>query len=416
MISAQNRLLPLSGNKWLLFAGIAVMAAACSPKMRPAPAPVKVETEQPVVKPEPPRPVKPPPVKTTISLLLPFGLDHLNPASKYTDVSLKQANLSADYYQGFKLALDSLTLLGYSYKLQVFDTKGTLAESHALAYNQQIRASDLIVGPVFPEDIKVFASVLPSARKPIVSPLSAASPLAINNQNLVTVMPPLEYHAKAAATYINLRIRPQKVFILRSGYSEENEYITPFKSAIDSLSKGRIQVVQLTVVRGRLNTIIPQLSTDSPNIFLMPSTNQAFLTVTMRSLDSLAKKYPVMLFGHPDWGKFSFLRGDVLQRLRVHITSADWIDYKTAATIDFLRRYRSAYHTEASEYAIKGYDEGLYFGKLLAEDYGDIKNLSDIDFTGLHNDFHFIKKPGLGYINTHINMMDYRYYELRKVE
>jgi hypothetical protein len=148
----------------------------------------------------------------------------------------------------------------------------------------------------------------------------------------------------------------------------------------------------------------------------MPSTNQAFLTVTMRTLDSLSKKYPVILFGHPNWEKFSFLRSDVLQRLHTHITSADVVDYKAATTINFQRAYRKNYRIDPSEYALKGFDQGMYFGKLLGANNGDVKNLTANDFNGIDNDFHFIKKPEVGYINTHVNIMDYRNYELRKVE
>ena len=138
--------------------------------------------------------------------------------------------------------------------------------------------------------------------------------------------------------------------------------------------------------------------------------------VTMRALDSLAKTYPVILFGHPNWEKFGFLHADILQRLKTHITSSEHVDYKAAATLNFLHSYRNAYHIEPGEYAIKGFDEGMFFGKLLGENNGEIHNLDGGDFTGLHNNFHFMKKPGLGYINTHVNIMDYRNYELRKTE
>jgi hypothetical protein len=415
MISVRNRPPQLSGNKRLIVLGIALLIAACSPKVRPVVAPPKPEPEKPVAKVE----LKPKPVparQSTIAMLLPFALDHLNPGSGYTDISLKQANIALDYYQGFKLALDSLTALGYNYKLHIYDTKGLASQAHALAYNPQVRASDLIVGPIFPEDLKAFTSVLVGARKPIVSPLAPAAPSTIANQNLVTVIPPLEYHAWAAAKYINQRLNTRKVFVLKSGYSEENDYIIPFKNTIDSLSKGHTQVIQTTIVRGRLNLLEGQFTTDSPNIILMPSTNQAFLTVTMRTLDSLSKKYPVILFGHPNWEKFSFLRSDVLQRLHTHITSADVVDYKAATTINFQRAYRKNYRIDPSEYALKGFDQGMYFGKLLGANNGDVKNLTANDFNGIDNDFHFIKKPEVGYINTHVNIMDYRNYELRKIE
>jgi hypothetical protein len=414
MISVRNRLPLLSGNKRLLFIGIALLTAACSPKLRPVATPVKTETEKPVVKTEPSK--TPPARQSTIAMLLPFGLDQLNPGANYTATGLQQATIALDYYRGFKLALDSLTALGYNYKLQVYDTQGLTTQVHALSNNPKIQASDLIVGPVFPDDLKAFSEVFISERKPIISPLAPAAPSTINNQNLVTVVPPLEYHAWTTAKYIQSRFKPQKIFVLRSGYSEENDFITPFKNSTDSISKGRTQVIQTIVLRGRLNLLTPQFSTTTTNIILMPSTDQAFLTVTLRALDSLTKKYPIVVFGHPSWAKFNFLHTDILQRLKTHITSTDKIDYKAAATTKFLRAYRKTYHTEASEYAIKGFDEGLYFGRLLAINNGDARNMTKNDFNGIHNSFHFIKKPGVGYINTNVNMMDYRYYELRKAE
>jgi hypothetical protein len=414
MTSVRNRLPLLSGNKRSWFLAIVLLAAACSPKVRPVQPTVKAKAE-PVVVAEAPKLVKAAESKiSTISLLLPFDLDGLNPGTGYNGASLAQANLSLDYYQGFMLALDSLTAQGYNYKLQVYYSKGSAVQAHGMAHNPQIQSSDLIVGPVFPDDMKAFTGALPVMSKTIVSPLSPASPSTYNNPNLVTIVPPLAYHARAAAKYIQAHLNPQKIFILKSGYNEDNEYIVPFKSTIDSLSKGHIQLIPLTVVRGRLNALLPQLSTTTPNIFVVPSTNQQFLTVTLRSLDSLSKKYPVILFGHPSWEKFSFLHADLLERLRTVITSTDKVNYKSAAVINFLHSYRNAYHVEPSDYSIKGFDEGLYFGQLLGT--GEIKNLNGHDFTGLHNNFHFIKSPKTGWINTHINILAYRNFELKQVE
>ncbi|HWZ35754.1 MAG TPA: hypothetical protein VNW51_06310, partial [Mucilaginibacter sp.] len=196
----------------------------------------------------------------------------------------------------------------------------------------------------------------------------------------------------------------------------ENDYVVPFKNTLDSVSKGRTKVIQTVILRGQLASLIPQLSTTSPNIFVIPSTHQEFITVTLHSLDSLAKHYPVILFGHPSWEKYSFLRSDILQRLHTHITSADRVNYKSPATVNFMTRYRKKFHIEASEYAIKGFDEGIYFGKLLGENNGDISSMIKTDYSGIHNNFHLVKSPGLGYVNTHVNVMDYHYYELRKVE
>jgi len=413
MISVQNHRPPLSGNRWLTFLVIAFVAAACSPKVRPVAAPPKNVTAKPPV--TQPKKETPPPAKVSnIALLLPFGLDHLQAGSSYTAVTLKEADISLDYYRGFKLALDSLTGLGYSYKLQVFDSKGEKAQAHSLALNPAIRSSDLIVGPVFPDDVKAFSAAYSNAKQPVVSPLSPASPATVKNPALVTAMPPLEYHAVGAAQYINDKIKPKKVFILKSGYSEENDYITPFKKTIDSLSKKHIQVVYLTVIHGSLSPLLPQLTTSGPNVFIVPATNQHFLTVTLRGLDSLTSDFPVTVFGHPSWVNFTFLKADLLQRLNTYVTSADHINYKDPNIMAFSRSYRAQYRAEPTDFSIKGFDEGLYLGKVLAA--GDIKNLRGDDFDGLLNKFNFIKKPGVGWINTHVNIYKYTNFELKKVE
>ncbi|MGZ3811359.1 MAG: hypothetical protein ACXVJN_06530 [Mucilaginibacter sp.] len=418
MTSVRNHRPPLSGNKWLFFAGIALLTAGCSPKVRPAAVPVK--TEAPVVKKETEKSTeKPGATKTaSISMLLPFNLDNLNTGAQYTPATLSRANLSLDYYQGFKLALDSLTAQGFSYKLQVFDTKDDASQAHSLAYNPAIRTSDLIVGPVFPDDMHAFISILTGTGKaiPIVSPLSPAAPSTTKNANLITVATPLEYHAWAAAQYINDHYKPKKVFILKSGFSEENNFIIPFKKGLDSLTHNRARIIAPTIIRGKLDGLIPQLSLTEENVFVIPATNQPFLMVTLRSLDTLAKKYPITLFGHPSWRKFTYLKPDILQRLKTHITATDRVDYKSPAIITFIRNYRKTYHTEPTEYALMGFDEGMFFGSLLGNNIDGLKKLDKNYFNGLLNQYHFVKKPGLGWINTHVNVLQYNNFELKKVE
>jgi ABC-type branched-subunit amino acid transport system substrate-binding protein len=414
MTLVRNHRPQLSGNKWLIVF-LALIVGACSPKLRPAPQPSVKTTEKPT--PEEKKPVTEVSAKTSvISLILPLGLDHAAFKQAYTAADLKKANMSIEYYQGFKLALDSLAGIGANYKLQIFDSKDDAAQAHSLALNPQIRNGDLIVGPIFPDDVKAFTSVLTAARKPIVSPLSPASPATFNNPNLVTMTPPLEYHAKGAATYITNRVKPKKVFILNSGFSDEKLYTTPFKRTVDSLSKRKIQVISTTIVRGNLTPLIPQLSATDENIFVVPSTKQAFLLVILHSLDTLSKKYPVTVFGHPNWEKFTFLNAAQLQRLKTHITSTDNINYKSGQTNMFLRSYRRAYHTEPTDFAIKGFDQGMYFGELLAKDDKGFKNPEQVDYTGIHNGFHFIKKPGQGWINTHVDILRYENFDLKKVE
>ncbi len=415
MISVPNHRLPSNGNKWVLYILTGIILSACSPKIIPTaqpPKPVEIPNK-------PEQPVTPPKVElprvATISLLLPFELDQLNLGDDATRTNLSKADLAADYYQGFKFALDSLTAKGYNYKLQVFDSKATAAQAHTLANNPKVRSSDLIVGPVFPESITAFSSGF-TANKPIVSPLSPAPPVQFKSSKLITVIPPLEYHAWAAARHIISRMKAQKVFVLKSGYSEENKYLIPFNKAVDSLGHRRVQVISTIISKGNFDALIPQLTTASENIFVIPATDELFLATTLRALEKLSQSYPITVFGHPNWAKLTFLKPELLQALKTHITTSDDIDYKAPQTANFVKNYKKVTHIAPGEYAIKGFDQGYYFGSLLGSGADELTDLDKKSFTGLNNKFTFIKTANYGWVNTHVTILQYQNFELKKVE
>lgn len=358
------------------------------------------------------------PVKTahipSIALLLPFSLDPVG--SVISTQNQIKTNIAIDFYEGFKLALDSLAGSGQSYKLTVLDTRDEETQAQNLALNPSVRKSNLIVGPVFPAGVQAFSAKISSLHKPVVSPLSAASPATYNNPSLITLTPPLEFHAMRVAQYIQENINPKTVYILRSGFSEENKYILPFKKTLDSLSRKRIKIVDVTISKGDFTPLLPLLSKTSENIFVVPSTQRSFLKVTLDALDKLADTYPIQLFGHPSWNKATYLRPETLEKMHTFITSAYRVNYKSAEMAAFVKSFRKAYHAEPNEYAIKGFDTGLYFGKLTANPSTDYNHLQEMPFDALHNRFEFVQKKGYGWINRYVELLQYEDYTLKPVK
>ena len=420
MISVLNRLQPLSGNKIFIMLGI-VFLAACSPKTLP-------ENRTPVT-PAPDRPVKDRPIpvekretvekevkpEMIISLVLPFDLTAVNYKTAGTR-DIAKAELAIDYYQGFKMALDSVANHADThFKLQVYDSKDDPANIAILAAKAGIKNSDLIVGPVFPNGITAFATYSKSMKKPTISPLAATDPATFNNPYLVSVNNSLDQHVNKALSFIKSDLKPKKIVLIRSGQADEYKYAVPFKKNLDSLAKG-IAFTEIGIKAVGYENVYKSLNPIGLNVIVLPATDRNFLLSITKEVRKLTSNFKIAVIGHPGWDKLQFLDGAIMEQLNAHITSSYKIDYKTARTERFIQNYRANFNLEPGEFAFKGFDTGYYFAKLMEKEGKAFESgITKESYDGLHNSFRFIKDKKIGYYNNSLMVLKYEGFQLIKV-
>lgn len=395
---------------------------ACSPKTAPItkqPEPPKVEQE--VVVKETPKQQEVPIQKTKekpemiISLILPFELNSID--YKTANLSdLRKAEIAIDFYQGFKMGLDSVaaTKGAVNYKLQVFDSNDNPSSLGALASKGAIKASDLIVGPVFPNGIKAFSAYSKNMKMPMVSPLAATDAATFNNPYLITINNSLDQHAYTAVSFIKKELKPKKVIMIRSGQADEFKYAVPFKKGVDSLAKGML-LSEIGIKAVGYQNVYKYLSTTGLNVIVLPATDRVFLLAMFKELEKLRQTYSIAVVGHPGWEKATFLDFQALETLNTYITSSYQVNYKLPKNVDFIKYYRSKFSVEPSEYAFKGFDIAYYFGILMNEKSNDFMKAISTPYNGIHNDFNFVQSIKFGYYNTSLMVMKYKNAQLIKV-
>ena len=349
-----------------------------------------------------------------ISLVLPFGLDNIDIATAKLP-QIAKANLALDYYLGFKMALDSVAeLYGGNFKLQIYDCSDDSKKTNALILKQEIKNSDLIVGPVFPNSIKAFSSLSKSLKIPMISPLAPSNPNTFNNPYLLTVNNTLNQHAFVAAAFIKNALHPKKVLLIRSGQADEFKYANPFKKGIDSLANG-LKFAEIGIKATGYQNIGQYLNPNGLNVIVLPATNATFLETIFKELDKLSLTFKIAIMGHPNWEKAAFLNIQTLQRLNTYITSSYNIDYKSFEANMFVKHFRNVNNQEPSEYAFKGFDTGFYIGTLMAKEGKNyFLALDKNPHKGLHNQFDFIKNNQFGYFNGNVMVLKYQDFELVK--
>lgn len=409
MILVQNHQPLLSGNKYWIIILSVLLLSACSPKIRPSngkkPEPPKVieKTEKPALKFK----------QANISLLVPFRLNEIN-LKTATKTEVERAAMAIDFYQGFKLGIDSAATLGQNFKLKVYDTRDDNSQMAALIDNGELKGSDLIVGPVFPDGLKYITNFSISRKIPVVNPLAASQPSEFNNPNLISIVNNIDLHAGEIGNYITKNYNPATtvvVLINPKGASDEifakplRSYFANAKKAFPFQEYASVFKMETEIVK------------DKQYVVLVSSSDKKFVVPTLDKLMKIKRTgLHISLFGHPDWVKQNY-NTDQLQALNTIVSSSYKVDYTRPEVNMFIKKYRAAFNFEPGEYAFKGFDIGFYFGRLLSiykEDY--LKYIKREHYKGLHNTFRFIHDDEFGYINTNLMLLRYKNFALNIVE
>lgn len=388
------------------------LLAGCSPKTVPVKKPVPPPV---VITPAPPK-VEAPVKKrmSTMALVLPFQLDKIT-SKTIQQKDVTRSALALDFYQGFKMALDSLAQKGHDFKLEVLDNRDNVARNVALTKVAGVRSSDIIIGPVFPDGIKVFSDSPDLKDKVQVSPLAAAMPTTFHNPKLVTLNNSIDQHAWKLADFINKHYRPSTVnIILLNPRKADDETFAAFvRKQLTVVSAGKLSYTEVATAAAAES----KLSPTKTNVVIFSSDNPSFVLSSVGKLYLKRQTNKIEVYGHPNWAKIKNLEAEKLQALNTRITSSYFINTKSPAVKSFVAAYKLRYQLEPSEFAYKGFDTGYLFGSLLArygKDYS--KHLKDFKYDGLHNDFRFAYDPAVGYTNKNVMVLRYSGFELRVEE
>ena len=413
MILVPNPPLQLSGNNFRILLCMLIFLSACSKKVIPPkpiekPAPIEIvvsEVEQPAKE----------NIDHSILLLLPFQLNTINLKTSQKG-DLNKAELAIDFYQGFKLGLDSLSSGGHNYNLQVFDTQNHETRIVNLAMSGSVKNQDLIVGPIFPEGIRTFSEFSDLGKILQVSPLAASKPSEFNDPDLVSINNSIDQHGLKIAEFINKQYKPEdvQIVLINTQKTLDASYSGFIKRYLNELSGSGFWVIE----RPNFIGIEGYLSSTKNNLVLITSTDRAFLLPAIDKLYNLKhKKFRIELFGHPDWMKASYLNPEKMQALNARISASYFVNYNAQNVKNFVARYRDEFGMEPSEYAFKGFDTAYYFGTLIEKydrQYPD--HLVKEIYKGLHNEYLFVKDLKYGYRNTSLMLLRYQNFELQLVK
>ncbi|MFI5150140.1 MAG: LysM peptidoglycan-binding domain-containing protein [Bacteroidia bacterium] len=323
---------------------------------------------------------------------------------------------AVQFYQGFRLAMDSVKKTGVNIILTVYDVDD--ADSlrlQQIILKPELAESDLIVGPL---SLSCFLPVARFAKIhsiPIVSPISQVNRVLLNNAYASKMVPSITTQMEEEAEFIVKTYKGQNVILINTSKEgqKKGQYAEAFKNRFTELQATAQSVPVFHEIKG-VEGLKDALQTGKANIIVMPFNEQAPVTDMLRMLNSLSDKDSIIVFGMQSWSNFANLDYDYLNNLSLHYMANSFVDYESESTISMIKNYRLAFGSEPTTIAFQGYDAGYYYLKAL-EGYGTnfYKKLPIIKWSGTQCSFDLYKtSPESGFENKAVNIVMIRDFKL----
>ena len=341
-----------------------------------------------------------------IALLLPFQLDKLNP-DLLSKADITRSAMALDFYQGFQMGLDEVAKQGKSFVLDVIDSRDDESQNALIAKAPDLSAAALVVGPVYPKEIKAFGANLLDKNVLQINPLAASKASEYDLPNLVSLTPSINIHSRALATKIARDYGSgDVVLVYNTGDADGRQFLAGFVTELRRVN-AKVQVQSVSSIT-QLNEAMTSVGS---NLIAVGTTDKQELRSFLNNLDKKVKEgyYTFRLYGHPLWDRIDFSGYPNFENYNPVISTESHLKSWTTAVKKFKDDYTAAYGVVPSDHSYKGYDVARYFGGLLSKYGMEYPNhLTKETFDGLYSAYRFEKSPTAGYTNQEVSFKVYK--------
>jgi hypothetical protein len=305
-----------------------------------------------------------------ISLIMPFCSADILENTKHKNAAISEA--CRNYYEGFLLALDSFKTTETPISIEVLDTKRDSLTFSKLSAKKEVVNSDLIIGPVLKEGNEMMLDYCKKYKKYHVSPFLTLTKSAINNPYLISVYPDLSYYADFILETIKQNNKEGAHVFVAYGKETNDKVIN---ARISSIKTRYPQLIIKQLDISKINDFSKAFDPQKKNYFILASENEYAVGSALRNLSDTLHFTNFEVYGFRKWLEFKSPNIHLLERLNVKLISPFYFDYSEERNKIFVSNYREKYHTEPGEYAIAGFEQGLFFIRSLILQQGNMKDI-----------------------------------------
>lgn len=318
-----------------------------------------------------------------VSVVVPLYLDELVRGESVTfrDKVPEKATAGLAFYQGVKLAADSLKRAGARLDIYIHDAGSFKESPDMLITHRKLDSIDLIIGAVEQHDIPVLATYARKRKINFVSALTNYDGWVKDNQYFTMLQPSVKSHCEFIIDELSRRFSGQDVTLLyrTSSLADDNAALYMLN---DLYSEVVFHKLQCNTLPSR-EVFATAMDTIKPGVIAIPILDPLYADSL---LAKLAKYFPTThfeVFGMPTWNEIPALRKTgTYSNITVNVTHP--FKFETGTDSVLLQRVKGIYRKEfggnPSEMVMRGYETMLWYGTLLRR-YGTLFNSEYTDIS-----------------------------------
>lgn len=328
----------------------------------------------------------------------------------------KQENAKMlEFYRGLLLAVDSVKKAGVSVDVFAWHSGTTPSEITKLTQEQPLSSMDLIVGPLYADQIPVLNKYCQQHHVRLVVPFSSVDEGVYQNPLYYAVNAPKSFANSGACELTMSQFGKDNIVILNGG--EKDDEATLFTDSIRRryLSLNGKEAKTLAIDADDMTWIkaMNQFKTNViiPNTSGVKTLNR--LTAKLKTFTKAHPEYKIKLIGYPEWQTCNGALQEDFYKFDTYVYSSFFRNPLSSATARFEKKYQQTFHAQplssCPRFGMLGFDIGYYFLKGLSK-YGDALE-EHTDYAGLSPYQHRLTFRRVsnwsGFINREIQFIHY---------
>ncbi len=276
-------------------------------------------------------------------------------------------NPGLEFYEGIKLAADSLAVEETPVTIDVFDTRSSTRTLTQQINSPEVQQAGLIIGHVTPSEERLLASAALKLHIPFINANLPNDAGISNNPSLVILNSTLQTHCESIYHFLQRNYGTAPVIVFRKKGIMEDRLQSYFTDAEKNTAGVPLHIRFVTWDEAKPNSLLRYLDSSRMTIAIAGSLDENFGKDLAKQLSATFSRYPALLVGMPTWdvitgfSKLEYAGLPVIYSTPFYSTRTDKVSMEITAY------FKNTLFARPSDMVFRGYECLYRFGKLLSE-------------------------------------------------